>query len=72
SVAVIRDLKLDPEKTNPYGGAIALGHPIRATGAILTLRAAPQLQRSGTEYGIVTLCIGGGQALPALVRRYEA
>ena len=72
SVAVIRDLKLDPEKTNPYGGAIALGHPIGATGAILTLRAARHLQRTGTEYGIVTLCIGGGQALAALIRRYEA
>ncbi|TFD85222.1 thiolase family protein [Cryobacterium serini] len=72
SVAVIRDLKLDPEKTNPYGGAIALGHPIGATGAILTLRAARHLQRSGAEYGIVTLCIGGGQALAALIRRYEA
>ena len=72
SVAVIRDLKLDPEKTNPYGGAIALGHPIGATGAILTLRAARHLQRSGSEYGIVTLCIGGGQALAALIRRYEA
>ncbi|WP_104198866.1 thiolase family protein [Cryobacterium sp. Y29] len=72
SVAVIRDLKLDPEKTNPYGGAIAMGHPIGATGAILTLRAARHLQRTGTEYGIVTLCIGGGQALAALIRRYEA
>jgi acetyl-CoA C-acetyltransferase len=72
SVAVIRDLKLDREKTNPYGGAIALGHPIGATGAILTLRAARHLQRTGTEYGIVTLCIGGGQALAALIRRYEA
>ncbi|TFD23409.1 thiolase family protein [Cryobacterium sp. TMS1-13-1] len=71
SVAVIRDLKLDPEKTNPYGGAIALGHPIGATGAILTIRAARHLQRSGTEYGIVTLCIGGGQALAALIRRYD-
>ena len=72
SVAVIRDLKLDPEKTNPYGGAIALGHPIGATGAILTLRAARHLQRSGAEFGIITLCIGGGQALAALIRRYEA
>ena len=71
SVAVIRDLKLDPEKTNPYGGAIALGHPIGATGAILTIRAARHLQRSGTEYGIITLCIGGGQALAALIRRYD-
>lgn len=72
SVAVIRDLNLDPEKTNPYGGAIALGHPIGATGTILTLRAARHLQRSGAEFGIITLCIGGGQALAALIRRYEA
>jgi acetyl-CoA C-acetyltransferase len=72
AVAVIRDAKLDPEKTNPYGGAIALGHPIGATGAILTLRAAKDLQRRGLEYGVVTMCIGGGQALAGLIRRYEA
>jgi len=72
SVAVIRDAKLDPEKTNPYGGAIALGHPLGATGAILTLRAAQDIQRRGLEYGIVTMCIGGGQALAALLHRYEA
>lgn len=72
SVAVIRDAKLDPEKTNPYGGAIALGHPVGATGAILTLRAAKDLKRRGLEYGIVTMCIGGGQALAALIRSYEA
>jgi acetyl-CoA C-acetyltransferase len=72
AVAVIRDAKLDPAKTNPYGGAIALGHPLGATGAILTLRAAMDLQRRGLEYGVVTMCIGGGQALAALIRRYEA
>jgi acetyl-CoA C-acetyltransferase len=72
AVAVIRDAKLDPEKTNPYGGAIALGHPLGATGAILTLRVAKDLQRRGLEYGVVTLCIGGGQALAALIRRREA
>jgi len=72
AVAVIRDAKLDPEKTNPYGGAIALGHPLGATGAILTLRAAKDLQRRGLEYGVVTMCIGGGQALAALIRRHEA
>lgn len=72
AVAVIRDAKLDPEKTNPYGGAVALGHPVGATGAILTLRAAKDLKRRGLEYGIVTMCIGGGQALAALIRRYEA
>lgn len=70
AVAVIRDAKLDPEKTNPYGGAIALGHPVGATGAILSLRVAKDLVRRDLEFGIVTMCIGGGQALAALFRRY--
>ena len=69
ALAVIRDTELDPEKTNPYGGAIALGHPVGATGAILTVRAAMTLQRTGQEYAIVTMCIGGGQALAALLKR---
>ncbi len=69
AVAVIRDAKLDPEKVNPYGGAIALGHPVGATGAILTLRVAKDLVRRDLELGIVTMCIGGGQALAALLRR---
>jgi acetyl-CoA C-acetyltransferase len=69
AVAVIRDAKLDPEKTNPYGGAIALGHPVGATGAILTLRVVKDLVRRDKELGIVTMCIGGGQALAALFRR---
>ena len=70
AVAVIRDAGLDPEKVNPYGGAIALGHPVGATGAILTVRAALDLQRRDLEYAVVTMCIGGGQALAALLRRY--
>lgn len=69
AVAVIRDAGLDPEKTNPYGGAIALGHPVGATGAILTVRVAKDLVRRDLELGIVTMCIGGGQALAALFRR---
>jgi acetyl-CoA C-acetyltransferase len=69
AVAVIRDAKLDPEKVNPYGGAIALGHPVGATGAILSLRVAKDLVRRDLELGIVTMCIGGGQALAALFRR---
>jgi acetyl-CoA C-acetyltransferase len=69
AVAVIRDAKLDPEKVNPYGGAIALGHPVGATGAILALRAAKDMVRRDLELGIVTMCIGGGQALAALLRR---
>jgi acetyl-CoA C-acetyltransferase len=69
AVAVVRDAKLDPEKVNPYGGAIALGHPVGATGTILTLRAAKHLVRTDGELAIVTMCIGGGQALAALFRR---
>jgi acetyl-CoA C-acetyltransferase len=72
AVAVIRDVGLDPKRTNPYGGAIALGHPVGATGAILLLRAAKDLQRRNLDYGIVTMCIGGGQALAALIKRFEA
>ncbi|GER22275.1 putative acetyl-CoA:acetyltransferase [Zafaria cholistanensis] len=72
AVAVIRDVGLDPETTNPYGGAIALGHPVGATGAILALRVAKDLQRRGLELGIATLCIGGGQAIAALFRRWDA
>jgi len=69
AVAVIRDAGLDPAKTNPYGGAIALGHPVGATGAILTLRVAKDLVRRDLEFGVVTMCIGGGQALAALIKR---
>ena len=69
AVAVIRDAKLDPSRVNPHGGAIALGHPVGATGAILTLRVAKDLVRRDLEFGIVTMCIGGGQAMAALLRR---
>jgi acetyl-CoA C-acetyltransferase len=71
ALAVIRDAGLDPVTTNPYGGAIAMGHPIGATGAILALRVAKDLQRRELEYGIATLCIGGGQAIAALFRRWD-
>ncbi|MFF8021826.1 thiolase family protein [Streptomyces sp. NPDC007896] len=69
AVAVVRDAGLNPERTNPYGGAIALGHPVGATGAILSLRVAKDLVRRDLELGVVTMCIGGGQALAALFRR---
>lgn len=69
AVAVMRDAKLDPEQVNPYGGAIALGHPVGATGANLTLRVAKDMVRRDLELGIVTMCIGGGQALAALFKR---
>jgi acetyl-CoA C-acetyltransferase len=69
AVAVIRDARLPQDRTNPYGGAIALGHPVGATGAILTLRAMKDLLRRDGELGVVSMCIGGGQALAALLRR---
>jgi acetyl-CoA C-acetyltransferase len=69
AVACVRDAGLDPERTNPYGGAIALGHPVGATGAILTLRVVQDLVRRDLELGVVSMCIGGGQALAALFRR---
>lgn len=72
AAAIVRDGNLDPERVNPYGGAIALGHPVGATGSILVLRAALALQRRDQEYAVVTLCIGGGQALAMLLKRYDA
>jgi acetyl-CoA acetyltransferase len=55
------DLGIDPAKINPQGNAIALGHPLGATGAILTLTCAYALRRKKQRYGLVTMCIGGGQ-----------
>ena len=64
---VSRELDLDPAKVNPNGGAIALGHPVGATGAILTLKLIHELHRTGGRYGLVTLCIGGGQGISMVV-----
>jgi acetyl-CoA acyltransferase len=61
SVAVIRELGMDPEKVNVNGGAIALGHPMGATGAKLTVQILDELRRRGGRYGMVTMCVGGGQ-----------
>jgi acetyl-CoA C-acetyltransferase len=69
SVAVIRALDADPEKVNVNGGAIALGHPVGATGAILATKLLYELQRRDKEWGIVTLCIGGGQGIASLFQR---
>lgn len=68
AVAVIRELEIDPERVNPNGGAIALGHPVGATGAILTVKLAYELRRRQAEWGIVTMCIGGGQGIATLFR----
>lgn len=69
AMAVTRDLELDPKKVNPNGGAIALGHPIGATGTILTVKALYELQRIGGRYALVTMCIGGGQGIAAIFER---
>jgi acetyl-CoA C-acetyltransferase len=63
------ELSLDPEKTNPNGGAIALGHPVGATGAILVVKLMYELERTGGRFGIVSLCIGGGQGIAAIFER---
>jgi acetyl-CoA acetyltransferase family protein len=66
ALAVLRGfekLGIDPEKVNPLGGAVALGHPLGATGAILTITCAHALRRQKQRYGLVTLCIGGGQGI---------
>lgn len=69
SLAVIRQLGLDPAKVNPQGGAIALGHPLGATGAKLTATVLHGLQRTGGRYGIVTMCVGGGMGAAGLFER---
>jgi len=66
---VTKQLDLDPAKVNPNGGAVALGHPIGATGAILTIKAMYELHRSGGRYGLITMCIGGGQGIAAIIER---
>ncbi len=69
AMAVTKDLGLDPAKVNPNGGAVALGHPIGATGAILTVKAIYELHRTQKRYALVTMCIGGGQGIAAIFER---
>jgi len=71
ALAVSCDLKLDPKKTNPNGGAVGLGHPIGATGALLTVKALHELARTGGKYALVTMCIGGGQGIAAIYERMQ-
>ncbi|WP_092484449.1 beta-ketothiolase BktB [Candidatus Ichthyocystis hellenicum] len=66
-LSVARDLDFDPQKTNPNGGAIALGHPIAATGAMLLVKMAYELKRVKGRYGLLTMCIGGGQGIAMIV-----
>ncbi len=69
AIAVGRELEVPEEKLNPVGGAVALGHPIGATGAVLTVKILHHLARMGGRYGLVTLCIGGGMGIAAVFER---
>jgi acetyl-CoA C-acetyltransferase len=66
---VMHELALDPEKVNPNGSGISLGHPLDVTGAIITIKAIYELQRTGGRFTLVTMCIGGGQAIAASFER---
>jgi len=69
AIAVADGLGFDPDRLNPNGGAIALGHPLGATGAILTVKALYELRRTGGRYALITMCIGGGQGIALVVER---
>lgn len=69
SLTVAKGLELDPAKTNPNGGAIALGHPVGATGAVIITKLLHELQRTGGRYGMATMCIGGGQGITTIWER---
>jgi acetyl-CoA acyltransferase len=69
SLAVIKELNLDPEKVNPLGGAIALGHPLGATGAIRVATLISAMQREKIDYGMVTMCIGTGMGAAGIIKR---
>ena len=67
--AVAKELGLDPAKTNVNGSGISLGHPVGATGAIITVKLLYELERVGGRYGLATLCIGGGQGIALVIER---
>jgi acetyl-CoA C-acetyltransferase len=69
ALAVVRELGLPPERTNPNGSGVSLGHPIGATGTILAVKALHELRRTGGHYALVTMCIGGGQGIAAILER---
>ncbi|MBL6427269.1 MULTISPECIES: acetyl-CoA C-acyltransferase family protein [Maritimibacter] len=69
ALAVSNELKFDPAKVNPNGGAIALGHPVGATGAIITVKTMYELERTGGKIGLITMCIGGGQGIAIAIER---
>ena len=69
ALAVVRELGLPTDRTNPNGSGISLGHPLAATGAILAVKALHELQRTGGQYALITMCIGGGQGIAAIFER---
>lgn len=69
ALAVVKDLGLDPARVNPNGSGVSLGHPIGATGANLTVKALAELQRTSARYAVISMCIGGGQGIAALIER---
>ena len=69
ALAVTRDLELDPAKVNPNGSGISIGHPVGATGVLITVKALYELQRTGARHALVTMCIGGGQGIAAVFER---
>ena len=71
AIAVARGLDLNMEKTNPNGGAVALGHPVGATGCIISVKALYELRRTGGKYALATMCIGGGQGIAAIYERIQ-
>ncbi|MBD3655898.1 MULTISPECIES: beta-ketothiolase BktB [Marinobacter] len=69
ALAVSRELGLPDDKVNPNGGAVALGHPVGATGSILIIKTLAELERTGGQYGLITMCIGGGQGIALIIER---
>ena len=67
--AVSRELEFDPDKVNPNGSGISLGHPVGATGAVITTKALYELERIAGRYALATMCIGGGQGIAAIFER---
>ena len=71
AAAVAKVLGFDPEKVNPNGSGVSLGHPVGATGVILTVKAIYELKRTGGKYGLITMCIGGGQGIALVIENVE-
>ncbi len=69
AMAVAQELGFPSERLNPNGGAVGMGHPVGATGSILTVKALYELERCGGRYALITLCIGGGQGIALIIER---